>query len=927
MQKILNIFILLLFASQVFAQQQDTIPASVGDTSVVHFNDTLALQLGDTLALQMSDTLGIPGDSTMVTVDSLEIPRRHSVVDIPVQYECEDSLMVSLTTNNVYMYGSTKVKSGSMELESDFMQIEVDTHIAYAEGTEDTITHEIKGKPKFKDNRDEFTAKTIKYNFDTKEGYVCEVNTKQQGGYLYGERTRIHANREIHLKNGRYTTCDIEEHPHFYFELTRAKFIPDDKIIAGPSYLVLLDVPVYVLGVPFGIFPASKRRQSGVIIPKYGEESKRGLYLQDGGYYFAISDYCDLQMMASFYTYGGWGAKVVSKFKVRYKFTGNLNFSYSKNITGVHEFADIKGAHQDVNYTSMNSYSLTFNFNQDPKANPHSSFGANVSYQKSRYDLQNSTRLADITKNTTQSSVNYQTTMFNIVNLGINSNMTQNFADTSISFTFPTIALSVSKFFPFKRKVQVGKQRWYEKIGSSFQANFTNSVDRINDTLFMKREMFDKMRYGFEYSMPINMSFNVLKYINVSPSIQYKGRIYPNYVVHYMNPQVAFGDTYSEYVKYGVDTINHVRHNMDFSTSVSASTKLYGIFNFKNAKHIKAFRHVLTPSVGLAWRPDFADPMWDYYRQDPLDTTFLKKYSIFETGIYGYPPQGKSAAITFGLGNNFEMKVKTKKDTIEGKYTKVKLLETLNFSGSYNLAADSCKLSNISINAGTRLFDKVSVTMSGTLDPYKLDSAGRRTRYYLFKTTNGHRWGRLTYASISTSYSIDSKTFKKNSAGSSSESSQYGSADYDDEAEVDEFGNIIATAEEVEERRKEREERRKRDDGEYSYYSVPWSLSGGYSFSYSHPGRNAAVISQMVNVSGSITFTDKWRLSMSTGYDIQEGKFATSSLTVIRDLHCFSLSFNIIPYGMLKSYNFRISFGSSLFQGLEYKRNQTWRDN
>ena len=901
----------MLFAGQVLAQEQDTKPSIINDsTSVV-----------------LSDSLAVPGDSTVVTVDSVKLKRPRSVVDIPIEYECDDSLMVSLTTKNVYMYGTTKVKSGTMNLEADRMQIEMESNIVYAEGTEDPETHELKGTPVFKDNKDEFTAKTIKYNFKTKEGYVCEVNTEQQNGYLYGAQTRIHANREIHLKNGRYTTCDLE-HPHFYFELTRAKFIPDDKIIAGPSYLVLLDVPVYILGIPFGIFPASKRRCSGIVVPKYGEESRRGLYLQDGGYYFAISDYADLQLLGSIYTYGGWGAKVVSKFKVRYKFSGNLNFSYSKNISGMHEFEGIQGANSEVTYTSLNSYSLTFNFNQDPKANPNSNFGANVSYQKSRYDLQNSTRLSDITRNTTQSSINYSTTMFRVVNLSANSNMTQNFADTSISFTFPTIALSVSKFFPFKRKVQVGKQKWYEKIGSSFQANFTNSVDRINDTLFMKREMFEKMRYGFNYSMPISTSFNVLKYINVSPSIQYKGRIYPNYVVHYMNPQIAFDGTNSEYVKYGVDTIKHVKHNFDFSTSISASTKLYGIFNFNKAKHIKAFRHVLTPTIGMSWRPDFSEPRWDFYRDDPLDTAHIKKYSIFENGIYGYPPSGKSAAINFGLGNNFEMKVKTKRDTVDGKYTKIKLLETLNFSGSYNLAADSCKLSNIGISAGTRLFDKVSVTMSGSLDPYKLDSAGRRTRFYLFKETNGRRWGRLTSASISTSYSIDNKTFSKDKkAQSDSEKRNYGSADYDDEAEVDEFGNIIATAEEVEERRRERQERRNSEDGEYSYYSVPWSLSGGYTFSYSHPGKQAAVIRQMVNLSGSVTFTDKWRMSMSSGFDIQEGKFATSSLSVTRDLHCFSLSFYIIPFGAYKSYNFRISFGSALFQGLEYKRNQSWRDN
>ncbi|MBR6177430.1 MAG: LPS-assembly protein LptD [Bacteroidales bacterium] len=913
----------MLISCQVFAQQQDTITAPK--------SDTLALMVDDPTVV-LTDSLKSLEDSTVVTVDTLKIRKRRSVVDAPIQYQCDDSLMVSLSTKDVYMYGSTKVQSGTMNLESDRMRIEMESNIVYAEGTEDTITHEIKGTPVFKDNRDEFTAKTIKYNFKTKEGYVCDVNTEQQNGYLFGEQTRIHANREIHIKNAHYTTCDLD-HPHFYFKLTRAKFIPDDKIITGPSYLVLLDVPMYIIGLPFAIFPATKHRSSGIIVPKYGEENRRGLYLQDGGYYFAISDYCDLQLLASIYSYGGWGAKMLSKFKVRYKFSGNLDFAYSKNTSGIREFSNIKGAHSDVVYTSQNSYSLNFNFTQDAKCNPNSMFSASISYQKSRYDLQNSTRLADITKSTTQSSVNYSTTLFNVVHMVAIANMTQNFSDSTISLSqFPSLSFSVPNYFPFKRKAQVGKQKWYEKISSSFEASFNNRVERIHDSLFMKKEMLDKMNYGFTYSMPLSASFNVLKYITVSPSIKYIGRIYPNYVEHYVNPHVSFdNDDAASNVGYGVDTINRVKHNFDFTTSVSATTKLYGIFNFKNAKRIKAFRHVITPSVGLAWRPDFSEPFWDYYRQDPLDSTLKRKYSIFENGIHGYPPSGKSAAITFGLGNNFEMKMKTKKDTAANDYTKIKLLESFDISGSYNLAADSCKLSIINIKAGTRLFDKTNINFNAKLDPYMLDSAGRKTRFYLMKETNGRRWGRITDVNISTSYTIDNKTFARDKSSSNSDSKL--SADYGDEAEVDDYGNIVATAEEVEERRLERQQlldRKKRseqDNNEYAYYSIPWSISGTYSFSYAKPSRKPATVSQIINISGSVTFTDKWSMSISSGYDIQEGKFSTSSLSVTRDLHCFGLSFYIIPFGVYKSYNFTLAFKSHLFQGFEYKRNQNWRDN
>ncbi|MCQ2975428.1 MAG: hypothetical protein MJ211_11550 [Bacteroidales bacterium] len=902
----------MTISNQLFAQRHhNRRNDSKKDSSFVQISDTLNRAPGDSLALS--------NDSTIVTVDSLAIPKKKSIVDIPIEYQCDDSLMISLSDKKVYMYGSTSVKSGSMNLDADYMQIDMDTRIVYAEGTEDSVTHEIIGKPEFKDNNDEFTAKTIKYNFVTKEGYVCEVNTEQENGFLFGERTKIHANREIHLKNGRYTTCD-EENPHFYFEMTKAKFIPNDKIIAGPSYLVLLDVPVYCLGIPFGIFPSSKRRHSGIVVPKYGEESKRGLYLQDGGYYLALGDYVDLQLLGSLYTYGGWGAKVISQFKVRYKFSGNFNFSYMKNISGLREFENIKGASSDVVYSSMSSYTFRLSVNQDSKANPNSSFGVNVSYDKSRYDLQNSNNYADVTRSTTQSSINYNTSMFNgKANLSATSNMVQNFADSSITLTLPTFAFSVSKFFPFKRKVQVGKQRWYEKINSSFNANFSNKIDRVHDSLFMKKEMWDYAKYGFEYSVPISTSFSVLKYVTVSPSFKYHGRIYPNYIIKYMNPQAQFGTSKDTTIVHtGIDTINCLRHNYDFDFSIGASTKIYGIFTFNRLKHLKAFRHVITPSIGFSMRPDFSSENFDYYRQDPTDPEGLKYYSIYQNGIYGYPPSGKMGAITFSLANNFEMKVKTKKDTTEGSLTKIKLLENLSFSGSYNLAADSCKLSNISVNTGTRLFDKINVTVFGTLNPYKLDSLGRKTKYYEFKESNGRKWARLESATISTSYSISSNSFGKNKDKKN--------ADVDeDQAEVDEFGNVIFTTEEIEEKRKLKQ--RKENDDEYNYYNVPWSLSGSYSFSYSKPGKDAPIINQSINFSGNFTFTDKWTMSYNSGYNIQKRQFNTTSLSVTRNLHCFSLSFSIIPFGTLKSYNFRLAFGSALFQGIDYKRRQTWRDN
>ena len=867
----------------------------------------------------------LPTDSLGVAVDSLDLntPKKpKSIVDTPIEYQCSDSMMLSFDDKQVFLYGKSDVQTEGMSLKADHINMDMDNNIVFAEGKLDSTTYEIEGKPEFKDGKDEFTAETIRYNVKTREGIVREVNTEQENGYIFGGLTKMHTNKEIHLKNGRYTTCNLD-HPHFYLQLTKAKVIPNDKIVSGPVYFVILDVPVYVLGLPFVIFPSSRKHRSGVIIPKYGEESRRGFYLNDGGYYFAFSDYADLEVLGSIYSYGTWSARASSKFKLRYKFSGNFDFNFSKNVQGEKEFADSKNA--DLRYNSTNSYMLKFNFNQDPKANPTSSFNVNVSYDKQNYDRNNARSVQDYARNTTSSSISYQKQLFGgKVNLSAAGNMTQNLYDSTVSFSAPNITLGVQRFFPFKRKHQTGSQKWYEKIGSQFNANFTNTVPTIKDSLLFKQEMFDKMRYGIKYTMPLNTSFNVLKYIQVSPSVNYTGRVYPNYLLKYASGYDPATDKYT----YTTDTVNAIRHCYDFSTSLSASTKLYGIFQFNNAKRIKAFRHVVSPSIGVSWRPDFSEEFWGFYRLEPDDTTGKRKYSIFQNGVFGTPSTGKSASLNFSLGNNFEMKVKGKKDTIEGNYTKIKILENLSFSGSYNMAADSMRLSNISMSGSTRLFDKMTLTFGGTFDPYKLDEQGRRTKYYLMKETHGRQWARLTSARASTGFSLDSKTLgKKKKDEKEAAAAKYG--EDESQAEVDEDGNIIATAEEVEEKKKSEKATisKKEKDGEFDYYSVPWNLSADYSFNYSKPSNKPSVISQTLNLSGSIKFTDKWSMSISSGYDFDAKKMTSTRLSVSRDLHCFNLSFYIIPFGRLKSYNFTLSINSSMFQGLEYKRDQSWRDN
>ncbi len=883
-----------------------------------------SLRMADRHKLDTLRTDTLPADTLSAALDTVDLrPRRpRSIVDFPIEYQCSDSLMVSFDDKLVFMYGKSDVKAEQMSLTSDHMRIEMNTSSIFAEGLEDSLTHERTGDPEFKDGSDEFKARVMKYNFKTKKGHVIDVETEQNNGFLFGQVTKMHPDRQIHFKGGKYTTCDAE-HPHFYLNLTRAKMLPNDKIVSGPAYFVFLDVPVFILGLPFGIFPNSKKTHNGVIIPKYGEESRRGFYLQEGGYYFSFSDYADLSLTGSYYTCGSWGVRASSKFKLRYKFSGNLDFQYTTNVTGRKEFSASSNSELKPNKTK--SFLLKFNFNQDSKANPNSQFSANISYDKQSFDKYNATTLNDYMKSTTSSSISYRRDLFNKkANLTISGNMTQNLYDSTVSFTAPTLAFSVNRFFPFKRKVQVGSQRWYEKIGSSFTLNIDNRVPTMKDSLLFKKEMLEQMRYGLQYKIPLSTSFNVLKFIQVSPSVTYTGRLYPNYLRRYMKNSFEFDPTGyidEKYQKFGysTDTISGINHVFDFNAAVSASTKLYGIFNFNKAKRIKAFRHVITPTVGLSYRPDFSEDFWGYYETDPLDST--TRYNKYANGIYSPPGAGKSGNIDFGLGNNFELKVKGRNDTIDGQYTKIKILEKLDFSSGYNMVADSFQLQNIRMTGSTRLFDQMNVTFNGTFDPYVYNDSLKR-RENKFMIVEEHKLARLTNFSVSTGFTFSSKMLDKKKLDEKKKAASEFAEDMES-ADFDEDGNIIPV-EEVSKKKKDLISEREKN-GEFDYSSVPWSVQLGYRLTYQRYGRQP--FSQNLDISGSVQFTDKWSMSVRSGYDFDARKMASTQISVTRNLHCFGLSFLIIPYGYMKSYNFNLSINSSMFQGIEYKRNQSWHDN
>ncbi len=872
-----------------------------------------------------SDTIKIATDSVAI-VDSVKVvPKEESDIKAPITYSAKDSMRFSLKSKMIYAYGDAKLGMEEMSLDAGYIVMNMDSNYIYAKGIEDE-NGELKGNPVFKEKGKEYKPKTIKYNTKTKKGYVTDVVTEENGGYLHGGVTKMQSNNEIHIKGGKYTTCDAD-HPHFYVKLTKAKVVPEKEIVTGPFYFVLSDIPVPV-GLPFGFFPSQENRTSGVIIPSYGEEKRRGFFLQDGGYYWAASKNFDLTVLGSIFSSGSWTINAKSKYKKRYKYGGNFDIRYQKVIQGEKEIPS------DYNENTM--FWVKFNYARDAKANPTSTFSASLDFgstqsRKYNYDYSTGANQNNFANNNASSSIAYTKTFPGTpFNFSANINATQNLSDSTVNLTLPTLTFNMNKQFPFKRKEAVGSKKWYEQISVGFSSQLENKIQTKNSVLFTE-EAIDQFENGFKYNVPISTSLKVFKYFNLSPGINYRGRLYTNYLkqrVYYEYPDtLVYNDTLP---KSGMG----LYHVYDFDFSAPFSTKLYGIKEFKKGR-IAAIRHVASPSVSFNYRPDFGRPEWGFYERDRRyledyidpenDYDHKKIFSTYANGIYGAPPSGKSGSIGFSLDNNFEMKTHSK-DTTE-EYKKIVLLNSLRFGTSYNLAATEYHWSDLSVSANTKLFKQVNVTYSGAVDLYRMDpSTGKRTDTLL--VLHDKVLGHLKRSTISLSGSINSDTFKKkDKKNNKEEGGSDGDINIPQGNELDELDRLS---------KKEDEKNTDKKSGDYSF-KIPWNLSINYSLNYNNSTTEfnpdadryeyKPDVTQTLNLNGGLSLTPKWKVTASGSYDFEANKLVTVRMSISRDLHCWQMSFNFVPFGTYQSYNFKINVKSSMFQGLEYKKQQSFRDN
>ncbi len=791
-----------------------------------------------------------------------------SAIQSKIEYQANDSVRLDISEKKAYLYNNVDIKFETINLKAGYVDMNFDDNTLFAEGLSDSLGNETQ-RPDFADGSDAFRAKSLKYNFETKKGLVKNIITNQGESYLHGTIVKRFPDNSANIKNGLYTTCDAE-HPHYAIKFTRARMTTNDKIVSGPAYMTIEDVPTPLL-LPFGYFPNKKGQVSGILLPTWGETLKRGFHFDKMGYYWGINQYIDLTLQADIYTRGSWAAYVSSSYNKRYKYQGNIALSYANNIWSQPFLPD---------YSKTKDFKIQWSHHQDAKARPNSSFSANVNVVSSNFSKYNPTSNSEYLTNTFESSIAYQTSLFHgKANLSINVGGTQNVTTKELQLNLPQVNFSVNTFYPFRKKKKIGALKWYDNISMNYTMNAQNNIHTY-DSLLLTSRIFGLMQNGMQHTIPIRSSIKILKFITWTNSINITERWY----LQSINKQ-WYNDTErdSSYVK--SDTMPGFKAAHEFNLSTSLTTKLYGMYQFKRGA-VKAIRHVMTPSVSFVYHPDFGSPLWGYYKYQQLDSAGrVRRYSIFENSIYGSPPDGLSGKVAFRLDNNLEMKVRSRKDTISGT-KKIKLIDNLSIQTAYDIAKDSLRWDPISINGRTRLFNLIDISFLGAWDMYATDSIGRINK---FEWNVNHKILRRdnTKWILSLSYNLSDKDFQKKD---------------------------------------------KKTNVKKNVFLNEWSLGFNFSFSYASNFRFQTQkympdTTMTLGVNGEFYITPKWRVQVTTGYDFVAKKFAFTSFNIHRDLHCWEMELEWIPYGFRKSYNFTIRVKSSILKDLKITQKSDWRDN
>jgi len=855
---------------------------------------------------QEVDSLRVVSDSLTINADSLywategitetpaaQKPAKKSSIKSKVEYSATDSISLDLEKQKVFMYRDADIKYEKIHQKAAYIEINFNTNMLKALPGVDSAGVEY-GKPEFIEGDQSFSSEEINYNFNTTKGLIKNVITKEGEGYLHGEVVKKLQDNVSNMYHGGYTTCNLE-HPHFSIKFTKAKVIPNNKIVTGPAFLTIEDVPLPLV-LPFGLFPNKRGQTSGVLIPTYGESANRGFYLENGGYYFGINDYMELKLIGDIYSRGSWALKPLFNYRKRYKFNGSFNFSYAINTEGISETESFK---------RNRDFRVAWTHSQDPRARPKSRFSANVNFVSSQYNKYNPTTTQDLLSNTFQSSVSYQTTLFkDKISFSGALSHSQNTSTKLVNLSLPSISVSANRFYPLRKPGKTTNLKWYDNISVQYSMTARNDVSVIDSMLF-KPAMFNAFRNGMQHKIPISSSIKILKFLTMSNSFDFTERWYTQSLRRtWVNDTLWNGEDYTVgYVRN--DTVGGFQSARDFGFTSSLSTTLYGMVQMKRGP-VRALRHVVRPSASFSLRPDFGRPEFGYYKEVQVDTLgTMRRYSIFNDGanfqsIFGGPPDGRSGRVSMSINNNLEMKVRSKSDTITGT-KKVMLIESFSIGTSYDLARDSLQWSVISINARTTLFKKLQISWSSVWDPYVVNENGRRLNQ--FEWDKNHRLLRRDNSAwnFSLDYNFGSGKKKTTPAPKTDEAQQ----------ELEEYAL---------------------NPQSYIDWSNPWNF--GFRYNLNFTGRNMPAtqtvkseVIQTFGFNGDVSITPKWKVSLASGYDFKSNKLSYTSMNVYRDLHCWEMRFNWIPIGYYKSWNFYIKVKASVLQDLKLNRKKDFRDN
>ncbi|MBQ7526244.1 MAG: LPS-assembly protein LptD [Bacteroidaceae bacterium] len=869
----------------------------------------------------------IPPDTTRKSKNAL---------DLPVNYSAEDSITFDYVNSRANLYGGGKVQYQNLELEADIINISIDSSLVHATGRTDTLGN-VQGKPLFRQGADEYEPDSISYNFRTRKAFISNVYTQQGEGYMKSLDGKRDSMGTMYVKKAFYSTCDAE-HPHFYLNMTRAKMRPGKDVVFGPTYLVVEDVPM-PLAIPYGFFPFKDKYSSGFIMPSYGDETTRGFYLREGGYYFAFNDYIDAKVLADIYTKGSWQLSAQSTYKKRYKFSGNLYVSYQYTQTGEKNMPD---------YAVSKDFKLVWTHRQDPKSNPSQTFSASVNFSTSSYERNNLTSMynpASYTQSTRTSSISYSKSFPDLgLTIGTTFNLSQQVRDSSIAVTLPNLTIQLNRFYPFKRKKMAGKERWYEKIGMSYSGTLTNSINTKENMLF-KSNLVKDWRNGMRHQIPINATFPVLKYINITPGITFTDRMYTKKVMQSWDEDTR---------RVKRDTLNGFYNVYNFAMNVSANTKFYGFFTPKpwfGGKKIKMIRHMVTPSLSFNFAPDFSKPMWGFYdtyvRTDANGNVSTVTYSPFSGSVYGTAPSGMSGSVQFDVSNNVEMKWRTDRDTTGTGEKKISLIDELGASMSYNMAAKTKPWSDLNMHIRLKLTKSYTFSMNAVFATYAYELDKNGNVFVSDHTEYGKgRFGRFQGMTQNLHYTFNNQTLGKllgmrDKLRGRFSGSRYGDED-EDEDDEDYEDDVDPTMQNVDPDRAKGERGAKRaenadvDEDGYLKFKIPWSLTVSYGVSM-RENTSAQIntkrmrypykFTQTLNFSGNVRIADGWNINFSSGYDFNYKKMSMTTMSLARDLHCFSMSLSMVisPY---TSFNFLFAAkAGTLADALRWKKQSSYSSN